>query len=187
MGAHLDQLDAWRYVGAYPRVSYPTKRPSVDQLWLYNNWWEEFERSRKLIRELESRRMNMKLKDLHSGYVVALRDGSIWAVARAGDFERILVDGKGSWGYLDKSYNEDLTLKNGVTGVIGGNKSRDIMKVYGLVSNPRHWQDAAHIKIGLSWRPLLWERKEARKLTVSQISKLLGYDVEVVAEGQELV
>ena len=187
MRAHLDQLDAWRYVGAYPRVSYPTKQSSVDQLWLYNNWWKKFEQSRKLIQELESRRMGMKLKDLHSGYVVALRDGSIWAVARAGNFERILVDGKRSWSYLDRSYNEDLTLKSSVEGVIGGNKSRDIVKVYGLVSNPRHWQEASSIGSGLCWRPLLWERKEARKLTVSQIAKLLGYDVEVVAEGQELV
>lgn len=33
-------------------------------------------------------------------------------------------------------------------------------------------------------RELLWERKETKKMTVSEICEALGYDVEIVKEGQ---
>lgn len=126
---------------------------------------------------------NMKLKDLRSGYVVQLRNGTKWLVARAGnDFTRILVDNKGSWGYLDRCYNEDLTMKDSVEGVIGGAHTEDIVKVWGLITTPREWNFAAGI--ATDYRPVLWKRKEVKKLTVDQISELLGYQVEIVGENR---
>lgn len=126
---------------------------------------------------------NMKLKDLRSGYVVELRNGTKWMVARAGsDFTRILVDNRGSWGYLDRSYNEDLTMKDSVEGVYGGVRTKDIVKVWGLVTMPSAWGFV--YGTATNHRPLLWERKEAKKLTVDQISELLGYPVEIVGENR---
>lgn len=187
IGPYKDRLDAWRYAATYPRVSYPVPALELDVPRLLDfmcvQRWDGW---MKTILEKEREQMrNFTLKDLHSGYVVALRNGSLWLVARAGEnFERILVDGKGSWGFLDRDYNNDLTLKDCVEGVLGGNESRDIVKVYGLVSSPRHWQNAASISSGLGYRPLLWARREVKKLTVAQVSDLLGYDVEIVAEDK---
>lgn len=187
IGPYKDRLDAWRYAAAYPRVSYPVPALELDfprltdahEVRRWDDWMKPIlEKERKQMRDFT-------LKDIRSGFVVALRDGSLWLVARAGEnFERILVNGAGSWGYLDKSYNNDLTMKRGVEGVLGGNESRDIVKVYGLVSSPRHWQNAASISSGLGYRPLLWARREVKKLTVAQVSDLLGYDVEIVAEDK---
>lgn len=187
IGPYKDRSGAWRYAAAYPRVSYPVPVMGLDFPhpldFMCVLRWEDW---MKMNLDKERKQMlNFTLKDLHSGYVVALRDGSLWLVARAGEnFERILVNGTGSWGYLDRSYNNDLTMKLGVEGVIGGNDSRDIVKVYGLISNPRHWQDASSISSGLGYRPLLWTRREVKKLTVAQVSDLLGYDVEIVAEDK---
>lgn len=126
---------------------------------------------------------NMKLKDLRSGYVVELRNGTKWLVARAGnDFTRILVDNRGSWGYLDHSYNEDLTRKDSSEGIYGGVRTRDIMKVWGLITKPSEWKYAAGT--ATNYRPVLWERKDAKKLTVDQISELLGYPVEIVGANR---
>lgn len=187
IGPYKDRSGAWRYAAAYPRVSYPVPALELDfprltdahEVRLWDDWM-------KLILEKERKQMrDFTLKDIRSGFVVSLRNGSLWLVARAGEnFERILVDGKGSWGFLDRDYNNDLTLKDCVVGVLDGNESRDIVKVYGLISNPRHWQDASSISSGLGYRPLLWTRREVKKLTVAQVSDLLGYDVEIVAEDK---
>ena len=187
IGPYKDRSGAWRYAVAYPRVSYPASTLALDRPYrLTVNSFPLWGDRVKMILEKEREQMrNFTLKDLHSGYVVALRNGSLWLVARAGEnFERILVDGKGSWGLLDRDYNNDLTLKDCVVGVLDGNESRDIVKVYGLISNPRHWQDASSISSGLGYRPLLWTRREVKKLTVAQVSDLLGYDVEIVAEDK---
>ena len=187
IGPYKDRSGAWRYAAAYPRVSYPVPALELDFPHLLDfmcaQRWGDW---MKTILEKERKQMrDFTLKDLHSGYVVALRDGSLWLVARAGEyFERILVNGTGSWGHLDRNYNNDLTMKRDVEGVLGGNESRDIVKVYGLVSSPRHWQNAASISSGLGYRPLLWARREVKKLTVAQVSDLLGYDVEIVAEDK---
>ena len=201
-----DWMDAWRYASTYPRIPYLAKeapdpvdffrtRVGPDR-WLTDRLYvaitADMERKREQFMEFmdssltqaQSEKSRITLRELHSGYVVELRNGSRWIVARAGNFERILVDNKGSWGFLDRSYNNDLTMKPGVTGVIGGTKTRDIIKVYGLIQSNRHWQDAAQTDIGLSYRPLLWQRKDVKELTVDQISALLGYEVKVIGESK---
>lgn len=186
------RMESWRYASAYPRIPY--RKPELETV-LHVNYWplsplrgwlaEQLRQDEHQYFGGNDMNESMKLKDLRSGYVVELRNGTKWLVARAGnDFTRILVDNNGSWGYLDHCYNEDLTMKDSVEGVCGGVQTQDIMKVYGLVSNPRHWQNAACTTLGLSYRPLLWRRIEAKKLTVDQISELLGYPVEIVGENR---
>lgn len=195
------RLESWRYASAYPRIPYLETATTVDpddilntEIWLNNPYrqledvmWKaiQAEMEEKFRRFFGGIDMNkdIKLKDLRSGYVVELRNGTKWLVARAGnDFTRILVDNRGSWGYLDRSYNEDLTMKDSVEGVFGGVHTKDIVKVWGLVTTSREWGYAAGTATG--YRPVLWERKEAKKLTVDQISELLGYPVEIVGENR---
>lgn len=186
------RLESWRYASAYPRIPY--RKPEMDLEKVLNvNYWPLSPLRSWLAEQLHqdtnqyfggnNMNENMKLKDLRSGYVVELRNGTRWLVARAGnDFTRILVDNRGSWGYLDRSYNEDLTMKDSVEGVFGGVHTKDIVKVWGLVTTSREWGYAAGTATG--YRPVLWERKEAKKLTVDQISELLGYPVEIVGENR---
>lgn len=54
----------------------------------------------------------------------------------------------------------------------------DIVAVYGL-THPKFLLDNS-----TEHRELLWERKEPKKMTVAEICKALGYDVEIVKEGE---
>lgn len=188
------RLESWRYASAYPRIPYRKPETEVDLETVLNvNYWplsplrgwmaEQLRQDAHQFFGGNNMNENMKLKDLRSGYVVELRNGTKWLVARAGnDFTRILVDNRGSWGYLDRCYNEDLTMKDSVEGVFGGVHTKDIVKVWGLVTTPREWKYAAGI--ATDYRPVLWKRKEVKKLTVDQISELLGYQVEIVGENR---
>ena len=188
------RMESWRYASAYPRIPYRKPELEVDLEKVLNvNYWplsplrgwmaEQLRQDEHQYFGGNNMNENMKLKDLRSGYVVQLRNGTKWLVSRAGnDFTRILVGNRGSWSYLDRSYNEDLTMKDSVEGVFGGVHTKDIVKVWGLVTTSREWGYAAGT--ATSYRPVLWERKEAKKLTVDQISELLGYPVEIVGENR---
>lgn len=45
------------------------------------------------------------------------------------------------------------------------------------------YSSGAH-RVSICDRSLLWRRKEPKKLTISQIENLLGYEIEVVAENE---
>lgn len=53
-----------------------------------------------------------------------------------------------------------------------------IQRVYGPTCNQ------ALLDNSIADRELLWERKEPKKMTVAEICKALGYDVEIVKEGE---
>lgn len=57
------------------------------------------------------------------------------------------------------------------------NSVRKVVKVWGLSCTYAN----AHC-LGIESRELLWERKEPKELTVSQIEELLGYPVKIVKE-----
>ena len=123
------------------------------------------------------------LKDLRSGYMVELRNGQTFLVTRVGRFTRALVHpGAITWHYLESTYNEDLTCKKMVPTAPYNkpHKSLDIVKVWGLQEAIEYYPRA--LDLLADGRKLLWERKEAKKLTVNEISKLLGYEVEIVGE-----
>lgn len=53
-----------------------------------------------------------------------------------------------------------------------------VKAVYGYTSN----KDMLANEIG--WRNIIWARPEAKKLTVEEIEKLLGYPVEIISENK---
>lgn len=109
------------------------------------------------------------INDIKSGYVVKFRDGKLMMVMRAGDFEKILCDDEGDWIYMSR-YSS--SFKHPIL------KRCDIAEVYGLVEEG-HYEDAAFLDT--DHRPLLWKRSEPVKMTVEEINKKLGYEVEIVA------
>ena len=109
----------------------------------------------------------MELKDLKFGYVVELRDGTFGMIAESQD-RPIIID-------KDKVYIPLINYKDNFENKY--NKGIDIMKVYGY-----NFYECFALKISKDDRELLWERKEKRKMTVSEICKELGYDVEIIKE-----
>lgn len=116
--------------------------------------------------------------DLKPGYVVEMRDGSKAIMCEyqpkgASKTEIVLVYEKGDHGW-DRFglVNDDLTWD----GVVGSN--HDITKVYGYSSYGDYANSA-----NTEFRPLLWERKEAKKMTLKEICDALGYEVEIVKES----
>jgi len=127
-----------------------------------------------------------KKKDLRSGYVVECRSGKRLLVARAGMFTQILVFPEGNWwGYLKSGWTDILTYNTYAAhcGAYKGPHPNDIMKVWGLIDNTEHYDEVFTTKV--EHRKLLWSREpEAKKMTVDEISKLLGYKVEIVGESK---
>lgn len=61
-----------------------------------------------------------------------------------------------------------------------GKDNLDIMKVYGFSNYPGHSYSCSS-----DGRDLIWERKEVKKMTVKEICDALGYEVEIVKEGEK--
>lgn len=112
--------------------------------------------------------------DLKVGYVVKMRDGSLNMVMPNNNDELITVDASGGWMYL-KRYND--CLFNSCNDLLVSNTSNfDIMEVYG-----RAKPNNETLKLDISDRDLLWKREEAKKMTVEEIEKELGYKIEIVS------
>lgn len=104
------------------------------------------------------------LDDIKSGYVCMTRDGEMYMCLRQGqrEFNKTLNNQKQT---LYGDFYEKLDHSS--------IKSKDIVEVYGLSEhNP--------LEISSRGRPLLY--KEPKKLTVDEISELLGYEVEIIGE-----
>lgn len=129
------------------------------------------------------------LEDLKSGMVVKLKNDKRFLVIRAGRFTKILTDGFDTWYYLSEWDNENLKCKSLIVDQKRGGffhhtqrqESHDIMEVYGLINDSKHYQDA--LCTSIEHRELLWSRKKPPvKMTVAEICEKLGYDVEIVKE-----
>lgn len=105
----------------------------------------------------------MKEEDLRSGMVVKLRDGRLGLVVEHDGTIRIALHG----GYLDMGdyYNNLIAF--------GGLRDFDIMAVGKTVAGNLLNMDESYVTI-------IWTRKEAKKMTISEIEKELGYKIEVV-------
>ena len=202
-----DYMDSARYAqAAYPRIPY--QKPEHEKLMEFLLRkpvfdWDAFVDSnyRQLMKHIENEirgGMNMEKKftkkDLRSGYVVEFRSGHRRLVTRAGMFTQILVNpATGAWNYLASGWRDDLTANDDKCRRLANSESRnptiraelfDIVKVWGLVNATDHY-DEVFLTASTEHRDLLWEREpEAKKLTVDEISKLLGYKVEVVGTGK---
>ena len=122
------------------------------------------------------------LEDLKSGYIVKRRSGELRMVMRAGQFTKILVGAGGAWCYLS-DYDAGLKRKHGqccTDEQLKHARTKDIVEVYGLLEGVRNYGET--LALSTENRKLLWKRQEARKMTVSEIAKALGYEIEIVAE-----
>ena len=121
----------------------------------------------------------MELKDLKTGMRIILRNGGEYIVLKdvITPYEEgkedmyILIDG--GW-MSSSSYNDDLTSK-------GNSKDFDIMEVYEQ-NNGEYLDGSVLDKNAIKKMNLIWKREEKKKMTVSEICKELGYDVEIVKE-----
>ncbi len=112
----------------------------------------------------------MTKSDLKVGYVVKFRNEMLGMVMPDESYGLITVNNNGTWTNLF-TMDEDMTF--------AGLPNLEIVEVYGL--NCLH--PTKSLQISTEGRDLLWKRKEAKKMTVSEISEIvsksLGYDVEV--------
>lgn len=119
----------------------------------------------------------MKLSDLKTGMRVVTRNGSEFIVLENvktpnGKTQDMYV--KKDNGFMtESSYNEDLTEKR--------DKAWDIIKVY--VQNNGMYLDAAVISAETKDMDLIWERKDKKEMTISEIEKELGYSIKIIKEN----
>lgn len=111
----------------------------------------------------------MRKEDLKVGYVVKIRCGELYMVMPIDKPREIILARYNGWGNL-ANYNDDLTHQ--------AKQKFDIVKVYGLTS-----YETEPLEFELKNRPLLWERKETKKMTIAEIEDILGYKIEIVSES----
>lgn len=107
----------------------------------------------------------MTKSDLRTGMVVQLRTGNRYIVYKNTTGNDLICN---STFYNTRElteYNESMCSCV--------NNSFDIVKVW----NPRESNDYGDAYANLD---ILWERHETKKLTVKQVSELLGYSVEII-------
>ena len=124
----------------------------------------------------------MTPEDLKSGYIVKRRSGELRMVMRAGQFTKILVGSAGKWCYLS-DYDDKLKRKHGsncTAEQLRHEREKDIVEVYGLQQGVRNYGET--LALTTENRQLLWKRQEAKRMTMAEIVKALGYDIEIVAE-----
>ena len=204
--AARDFLDSARYAReAYPRIPYrkPETEKAVADLMLKPLFdWDKFVESnyRRLMERIDNEirggitmGKTFTKKDLRSGYVVEFKNGIKRLVTRTGMFTQILVNPEtGEWNYLQSGWNDDLTAQDNRYRKMCDSECTlpkfyperfDIVKVWGLIMSTDKYHNV--FTTNIEGRDLLWEREpEAKKLTVDEISKLLGYKVEVVGTGK---
>lgn len=128
--------------------------------------------SEKMIAEkVEDGCMNIK-ETLKTGEFVRMRNGDVALVMRdtvkESDYFMLMSDEK--W-YVLQDYTDDLKYK------YTSEKARDIMEVItpefnlAFLSNWKH-----EVSVGT----VRWKREEKKKMTVAEIAKALGYDVEII-------
>lgn len=204
--AARDFLDSARYAHeAYPRIPYrkPETEKAVNDLMLKPLFdWDKFVESnyRRLMEHIDNEirggitmEKTFTKKDLRSGYVVEFKNGIRRLVTRSGMVTQILTNPEtGEWNYLQSGWRDDLTACDDRYRAMCSSectspklypKEYDIVKVWGLIKSTDNYHNV--FTTNTASRDLLWEREpEAKKLTVDEISKLLGYKVEVVGTGK---
>lgn len=130
-----------------------------------DDYW--FIREKHIIRKVERK---MKLSDLRAGkHVVEIRSGGKFLVAKSKDETfGICLDGRHYFSSVDSTkYIDNLTSLD--------SDMSDIVKIYEINKHCTFEKLENNLN-------LIWERKEPKKMTVSEIAKELGYEVEIVKE-----
>ena len=116
--------------------------------------------------------------DIKPGYAVKLRNGEVRVAMPVGTQNTlILTNGhKRDWDYLSR-WAMGLT-RNWIDSEGTNNDDYDIMEVYGCITGTDNYNRCGELTT--DHRKLLWSRVETKKMTVAEISKELGYPVEIV-------
>ena len=129
-------------------------------------------------KDAEKTKTTFTKSDIKPGYVVQLRNDKFRMAIPVGEKGAlVLTDETGDWAYLN-SWDDNFNKKADPIDPRG----LDIVAVYGLVRGTKNYDKAGRLMH--DGRPTLWKRDETKKMTVSEISKALGYEVEIVAEKE---
>lgn len=117
--------------------------------------------------------------DIKPGYAVKLRNGEVRVAMPVGTLNTLILT-KGhldKWTYLS-SWKIDLKFSESAMNYHESASDFDIMEVYSCITGTDNYNRCGDVTT--DHRKLLWSRVEAKKMTVAEISKELGYPVEIV-------
>ena len=146
------------------------------------NYFDEKEREKEY--EMKNNEQKFTRDDLKLGHIIKLRNGKCYSIQMVGKETLIATDGDRDWEYLSRGWDNQLysTCRGGKTyPAITYDKTKDIVEVYGYVQGTDYYARESGC-ISPDHRPLLWSRQEAKKMTVEEIEKVLGYKVEIVSD-----
>lgn len=122
----------------------------------------------------------MKKSDLRNGDIVKTREGNKYIVLLnaglyKGGTEDLLINLMDGCYLRLSGYKEDLTWYDEEA------KNFDIVSIcaFDYVGDNLRQHGLTQVTAGYKWT---WKRTEAKKMTVSEICKELGYDIEIVKE-----
>lgn len=111
------------------------------------------------------------IPELKNGMIVELRDNELLIVTTSYYFEDTFLMGKTSW---DEVGNYDKNLKNVI------DTELDIIAVYKPADGYEHCTVNTFLDNSKKYLDLVWKREAPKKMTLSEISEVLGYEVEIV-------
>ena len=117
----------------------------------------------------------MRKSDLKSGYLVQLRNGNIYKIARVGSHSAKILVSHYDWMYLDSNYTDELKFKKAEF-MPYFDFDLDIVRVYGLVQGTNNYSQA--LAISTDSRHVLWEGE--KEMTVEEIEEKLGCKIKIV-------
>lgn len=126
------------------------------------------------------------LNDIHSGYVVQLRNGELMICIRVNqaNFTKILVNNQ-RFMYMS-AFDENFKHKGHRYCIDKHAKGElDIVKVYGLVNAVKDYTICyCPSELSLEDRPLLWSNRKKLRIRLKDLCDMLDADVEIVEEDK---
>ena len=120
--------------------------------------------------------------ELKQYYLIKFRNGNFGIVLTdviQDNQSYVIVTDDESW--LDSTnYTDNLLIEPSSIEGYRGDPTVDEYDIMAVYSNPYYIGNTFSFKP--QYRPLLWERKPKRKMTLNQIQKELGYEIKIVEE-----
>lgn len=119
----------------------------------------------------------MTKSDLKTGMTVKLRNGDLYKVLK--DVDTLLYGHQDIFfankeiGFIHGNFFDDNLICIGSAPCIDGH-TLDIIEIYDYINNGNI--------LKFDTNNILWKRPETKKMTVSEVEKILGYKVEIISE-----
>lgn len=131
---------------------------------------------------------NFNMRKIHTGYVVEFRNGRRALAMRydndnSGPNMAFISPLTGARYGRERDWDSDTLNRLSSPTDFTPRRDLDIVTVYGYAkagSPPAYAISLS--EAGCTHRRVIWERKEAVKMTLAQVCEKLGYDVEIVKE-----